>query len=135
MSSPNSHTVDSVRQMLAERIADPAFSLSELERQLGGSPSRQALRKFADGEGGGSFWERVGRALRGEVDVPGLAEEADTALRLMREAQATMLRVAERLRQLPPDVDTQTALNSMNDPMPDAKPGAAKGRRTKGTAG
>lgn len=135
MSSPKFHTMDSVRQMLADRIEnDPTFSLSEFERNLGGSPSRQALKKFVAGEGGGSFWERVGRVLRGEPDVPGLAEEAESALRLIREAEAAMLRVTERIRSLPVDPVSASALRAVDDPIPAERVGREPAKRRRGSA-
>jgi hypothetical protein len=136
MSSPNSHTIDSVRAMLAKRIeSDPAFNLREFERQLGGTPTRQALAKFVNGEGGASFWERVGRALRGETDAPGLVEEAEAALRLVREAEAAMLRVTERLRQMPRAPDVAAAIAAADAPMPTPRTGAKPVRKRSGGAG
>lgn len=136
MSTPNSYTPDDVRQMLADRLkADPDFTLSGLERLLGGSPTRQALQKFKEGEGGASFWERVGRVLRGEPDVPGLVEEAESALRLVREAEAAMLRVTERLRLLPIDPDMSRTIKAADKPMQTAPQDVRPVKRKQGGTG
>lgn len=113
MSSPNPKEVlIAYRAWLAEHPGGHA----EMSRLLHDQPSDEALRNFEQEDTKHPrFLGRLLRAIQGHPDVPGLAEEAETALRLMREAQATMLRVAERLRHLPPDFDIRSSVIAADD--------------------
>ena len=134
MSRAKVDSIESVRQLLIAELQKPdGVSLTELARRLGGSPTRQALQGFADGKGGASFWKRVGRALQGEQDLPDLVEEAEAALRLVREAEAAMLRVTERLRQLPMTDDILATVDAADATLLEP-PGDPLGTRSAGAA-
>lgn len=82
-----------------------------LSTRMGGTPSDEALRLFAEGTTKAPrFAEKLAAALGGGVSEPDLAEEAEQALRLIRQGQERLARVVLRLREADHASDEAAAL-------------------------
>lgn len=84
-----------------EQYGEGAYG--ELSSRMGGTPTDEAIRLFAEGKTKAPrFAEQLSKTLGGEVVQLDLHEEAARALRLIREGQEALARVVKRMGEAGP---------------------------------
>jgi hypothetical protein len=112
MSTPDFFALRADLLAYKEKHGDGAYPA--LSRLLGGKPSDEAIRLFAEGHTKAPrFAEDLANALGGRVTQPDLAEEAEQALRLIRQGQERLERVAQRLRMSAEVAESVTAADDV----------------------
>ena len=107
------------RSLLVEWVAANDGGYAELSRQLGGTPTAEALRLFADGAvRSPRYLPALLDLLQGRHRAKSLAQEAAEALALIRQGEAALQRVASRLLEL--SDDDRRSIAAADAPMPDA---------------
>ena len=118
------------RDLLAFKAQHGDGAYRALSDCMGGTPSDEAIRLFAEGKTKAPrFNEKLSAAIGGRTSSPDLAEEAEQALRLIRQGQERLARVVERIRQLPMADDIRATVDAADASLLEP-PGDPRGTRT-----